>query len=211
MFSKIAPLLTPNDPALIKPSLWHPDLHLENIFVNPNDLTDIVAIIDWQAVNVSPLFLQARHPSLIEFEGPITPGFEPISLPDDFESMSPERQLEAKKLRSAQSLYKLYEVYLLRNCPEIFQSLQFRESLAGQIFGLAGSIFSDGEPVLMGMLIRMHDNWLEHNGASTRSPLTFTPDDRKAQEEDERLWSQGVELLSGLMDQIGAIRDGTAG
>ena len=203
-YSKAAPLLTPKDTALTKPAFWHPDLHADNIFVDPNDPTEIVSIIDWQAVNISPLFLQARHPSLIEFEGPITQGFEPIKLPDDFESMSPEKQLEVKKLRAAQSLYKLYEISLLRNCPEIFRALQFRESLAGQIFGLAGSVFGDGEPVLMGMLIRMHDEWAKTLDASKSSPLYFTPEDRKRQEEDQKSWSQGVELLAEFLSQVGA-------
>ncbi|RMD44188.1 hypothetical protein DV735_g1027, partial [Chaetothyriales sp. CBS 134920] len=201
MFSQAAPLLTPKDPSLVKPTLWHPDLHTENIFVDPDNPTNIVSIIDWQAVNIAPLFLQARHPSLIEFEGPITKGFEPINLPDDFESLSPEKQLEAKKLRSAQSLYKLYEVCLLQTCPEIFKALQVRESLPGQIFGLAGSIFSDGEPVLLGMLIRMHDEWVKTRGSS---PLGITLDDRENQKEDMRLWSQGVELLADFLAKVGA-------
>jgi hypothetical protein len=202
-FSKAVPLLTPKDAALVKPSLWHPDLHADNIFVDPSNPTDIVSIIDWQAVSTSPLFLQVSHPSLIEFEGPVTPGFEPIPLPDDFDSMSPEKQLEAEKLRAAQSIYKIYEVYLAQNCPEALHSLRFRDSLAGQIFRLAGSVFSDGEPVLMGMLMHMHDEWTKK---SSSSPLSFTPEDRKRQEEDERLWGQGVELLAGLLDQVGAFQ-----
>ncbi|RMZ84963.1 hypothetical protein DV738_g299, partial [Chaetothyriales sp. CBS 135597] len=207
LFSKAVPLLTPKDAALMKPALWHPDLHTENIFVDPENPTKIVSIIDWQAVNIAPLFLQARHPSLIEFDGPITKGFEPVNLPDNFESLSPEKQLDAKKLRAAQSLYKLYEVCLLQKqkCPEIFKSLKFRDSLPGQIFALAGSIFSDGEPVLMGMLIRMHDEWVNTLGDPSSSPLgAITADDRRKQEEDERLWSQGVELLADFMAQVGA-------
>jgi hypothetical protein len=200
-FSKAAPLIAPKEATSTKPALWHPDLHADNIFVDPNEPTRIVSVIDWQAVNISPLFLQARHPSLIEFEGPITQGFEPISLPSDFETMDPEKQLQAKKLRAAQSLYKLYEIYLLKTCPDVMGALQFRESLAGQIFGLAGSIFSDGEPILMGMLIRMHDKWVE---SSITSPLFFTLEDRKKQEECQQAWSQGVELLVEFLDQVGA-------
>jgi hypothetical protein len=83
-YSKAAPLLTLKDTALTKPALWHPDLHADNIFVDPNEPTEIVSIIDWQAVNISPLFLQVRHPSLVKFEGPITQGFEPIKLPDRY-------------------------------------------------------------------------------------------------------------------------------
>jgi hypothetical protein len=101
-YLKVATQILPNDVNLSKPTLWHSDLHSDNIFVDPSQPTKILNIIDWQAVNVSPLFLQARHPSLIEFEGPIPEGFEPITLPDDFDNMSEEAQHRAKNLRAAQ-------------------------------------------------------------------------------------------------------------
>jgi hypothetical protein len=52
---------------------------------------------------------------LIEFDGPIPEEFQQINLLNDFDSLSPEKQLEAKKLHAAQSLYKLYEIELTQN------------------------------------------------------------------------------------------------
>jgi hypothetical protein len=60
------------------------------VATQPSQPTKILNIIDWQAVNFSPLFLQARHPSLIEFEGPIPEGFEPITVPENFDDLSDE-------------------------------------------------------------------------------------------------------------------------
>jgi Ser/Thr protein kinase RdoA (MazF antagonist) len=34
--------------------LWHPDLHLDNIFVDPNTF-QITHIVDWQSACVAPL------------------------------------------------------------------------------------------------------------------------------------------------------------
>ncbi|CAG7974253.1 unnamed protein product [Penicillium nalgiovense] len=73
-----------------KPVLWHPDLHGDNIFVNSDQPTEIISIIDWQAVDLSPLFLQARHPALIDFKGPIPEGLKRIRLPDNFDDLSLE-------------------------------------------------------------------------------------------------------------------------
>lgn len=123
---KVAKFLSPKDKEISKPALWHPDLHGDNIFVNPDQPTEIISIIDWQAVNLSPLFLQARHPALIEFEGPIPEGLKRIRLPDNFDDLSPEEQLEAKKLRAAQSLYKLYDIQTMQECPEIAAALNFK-------------------------------------------------------------------------------------
>ncbi|KAJ8113860.1 hypothetical protein OPT61_g4116 [Boeremia exigua] len=203
-YLKVATQILPNNINLSKPTLWHPDLHTDNIFVDPSEPTRILTIIDWQADNVSPLFLQARHPSLIEFEGPITEGFKPITLPADFDDLSEEAQLQAKNLRAAQSVYKLYEILMLRQCPEIGKALQFRQSLRGQITGLASSIFSDGEPILQGMLIRLQDEWATCVGPSIPCPLDFTSENKTQQQRLEASWSEGVELMHEILTEIGA-------
>ena len=203
-YIKVAPFLLPKDRTLSKPVLWHSDLHGDNIFVNPSQPTEIFTIIDWQAVNLSPLFLQARHPALIEFEGPIPDGFQSINLPENFDDLSPEEQLEAKKLRAAQSLYKLYEIELIHQCFDIARALRFRGSLSGQITGLSGSIFSDGEPIVQGMLMRLQEEWLTCVGLSVPCPLSFTMGEKDQQREDKAKWSKGVELMDEFLGQVGA-------
>ncbi|RAK95744.1 phosphotransferase enzyme family protein [Aspergillus ibericus CBS 121593] len=205
-YIKVAPLLLPKDKELSKPVLWHPDLHGDNIFVNPDQPTEILSIIDWQAVNLSPLFLQARHPAIVEFDGPIPEGLESINLPDNFDELSPEEQLDAKKLRAAQSLYKLYDIQLIRQCPEIAHALRFKDSLSGQITGLAGSLFSDGEPIVQGMLIKLQEEWSSSIGPSIPCPLSFTAEEKETQREDAAKWAAGVELMEEFLHQVGAYR-----
>jgi len=118
--------------------------------------------------------------------------------------MSEEDQLRAKNLRAAQSLYKLYEIHILQQCPEIARALKFRGTLPGQITGLASSVFSDGEPVLQGMLMRLHDEWATCVGADIPCPLAFPPEDRMQQQCLEAKWNQGVELMHEVLTEIGA-------
>ncbi|KAF2755863.1 kinase-like protein [Pseudovirgaria hyperparasitica] len=203
-YLKVATQILPKDENLSKPVLWHSDLHADNIFVDPSQPTKILNVIDWQAVNVSPLFLQARHPSLIEFEGPIPEGLKPIELPDDFDKLNEDEQHQAKILRAAQSLYKLYDISMLRQCPDIARALRFRDTLPGQITGIASSIFSDGEPVLQGMLIQLQDEWTTCANSETACPLSYTPDDRAHQQRLQESWNEGVELMYESLTQIGA-------
>lgn len=205
-YIQVAPFLSPKDQVLSKPALWHSDLHGDKIFVNPDCPTEILSIIDWQGVHLAPLFLQVHHPALVDFEGPVPDGLKPISLPDNFDDLSPEKQLEAKKLRAAQSLYKLYDIQLLRQCPEIAQALHFKNSFVGQVVGLAGSVFTDGEPILQGMLIKLQEEWSTVVGESIPCPLTFSAGDKKRQREDETKWASGVELMEEILDQLGAYR-----
>lgn len=41
------------------PSLFHPDLHKRNIFVDPADPTVITSLIDWQSASLDPAFFTA--------------------------------------------------------------------------------------------------------------------------------------------------------
>ncbi|PGG95580.1 hypothetical protein AJ79_09970 [Helicocarpus griseus UAMH5409] len=105
-YLQIAPYLLPKTQDLHAFVIWHNDLHTDNIFVDLNDPVKIVGIIDWQSMHLSPLFLQARTPALLDFEGPL-PDFFEVKLPADFDTLSPEEQERARKIRSMQSLYKL--------------------------------------------------------------------------------------------------------
>ncbi|CAI7631491.1 unnamed protein product [Penicillium glandicola] len=205
-YLKVAKYLSPKDKDTSKPALWHPDLHGDNIFLSPNQPTEILSIIDWQAMNLSPLFLQTRHPALIEFNGPIPEGLQSISLPENFDELSAEDQLEAKKLRAAQSLYKLYDIQMLQDCPEIAAALKFRDSLPGQITGLSGSLFSDGEPIVQGMLIKLQEEWSTYVGSSVSCPFSFTEEDKEKQKEDEKMWASGVVLMEEFLDKVGVYR-----
>lgn len=43
-----------------QPTLWHTDLHMGNMVVNPDECSKIVSLIDFQSASVLPAFLQAQ-------------------------------------------------------------------------------------------------------------------------------------------------------
>lgn len=49
-----------------KPVIWHTDLHMGNIYVSPDEPSQILSLIDWQSVSMLPLFLQTRWPIFLE-------------------------------------------------------------------------------------------------------------------------------------------------
>ncbi|KAL5427990.1 hypothetical protein PMIN04_000937 [Paraphaeosphaeria minitans] len=46
-------------------TVWHTDLHMGNIYVSDEEPTQIVSLIDWQSIMISPLFYQVRFPEFI--------------------------------------------------------------------------------------------------------------------------------------------------
>ncbi|KAL9101968.1 MAG: hypothetical protein Q9163_002826 [Psora crenata] len=211
-YLKVSKHLLPKEESFQASIIWHSDLHTNNIFVNPEKPTEIVGIIDWQSVHLSPLFLQARHPALLEFNGPIPEGLSRIELPENFDEMSADEQKQAKILRSAQSLYKLYEVELRQRNEDISRALQYRETLACKITALAGSLFSDGEPIVNGMLMAVEREWLNIVGTgpdgrpSIPCPLVFSAEERNLQSMHEAQWIRGVELMEAVLEQLGVYR-----
>lgn len=206
---KIAHHLLPKNEALQTPALWHSDLHPGNIFVNPDQPTQITGLIDWQAAHIAPLFLQVRHPGLLDFDGPIPEGLKSLQLPKNFDQLNSEEQLKEKKLLAAQSLWKLYEVHHLEQCEEVGLSLQHQETLINRITALAGTLFTDGEPLVLGFLIRAADEWKnivgqdEDGRPRISCPIYFTAEERKDQQEEEASWKYGVELMDAVIEELG--------
>jgi hypothetical protein len=60
-YLQIAPDLVPkHDDNMTRPSIRHPDLQSNNVFVSQN--LEITGLIDWQHCAIFPLFLQAGIP-----------------------------------------------------------------------------------------------------------------------------------------------------
>lgn len=92
------PYLLPTDPTIQPSCLWHVDLHVENIFVDPKKPTEVVSIIDWQLVSLEPLFMRGQQPFFLDYEGPPVIGLERPRLPRDLKQMDPEARRKAKAL-----------------------------------------------------------------------------------------------------------------
>ncbi|KAE8356827.1 phosphotransferase enzyme family protein [Aspergillus coremiiformis] len=209
-YIRVSKYLLPKNLATHKPVLWHPDLHTDNIFVDPEEPTRITGVIDWQAAHIAPLFLQVRRPALLDFDGPIPESLKLPVLPENFEALSAEEKLQAKRLNVEQVLYVFYEIELLIQCRDAGNALRLRDTLGSQISGLAGSLFTDGEPIVLGYLMQVVDRWAEIVGQDPEGrplipcPISFTAEERSQQREDQVKWEEGVVLMDELLQKIGA-------
>jgi hypothetical protein len=52
-------------------TLEHPDLHFDNLFVDPNTL-QVTSVIDWQSTAAAPLFYQYRVPKMVRQREPVS-------------------------------------------------------------------------------------------------------------------------------------------
>ena len=79
-YLSIIPHITPQDPELVSPRLWHPDFHAGNIYID--DQARISCIIDWQGAWTTPVFIGANPPLLLDY------GIDMLmKLPDNFKAL----------------------------------------------------------------------------------------------------------------------------
>lgn len=208
-YHKIAKYLLPDNPSSHPCVLWHGDLHMDNIFVSPDDPTQITGLIDWQATFIAPLFLQASWPHFLDFEGPKHKEMTLPKLPSGFGQLSPSEQKDAKTLELNQTLYKFYEVENASQNRPVYDALRFQETLKAQIIAYAQSLLAGGEPRLKGKLIMLADNWEKLVGKDgPPCPLQYSEEDRKIQQDENDMWMQGY---MNMLDILRAIGDAQVG
>lgn len=100
-WAAIAPAVLPES-IYCMPTLSHPDLHADNIFVTDTDPMSITSIIDWQGASVLPLF-ESEMPKFLNHQVfgsqfkhiSISDNLEKPVLPDNFNTLGDEDQYQA--------------------------------------------------------------------------------------------------------------------
>lgn len=115
-FLDIVPYLLPQEPRLTGSTLWHWDLHSANLFVKGNQIT---SLIDWQDTWAGPLFLQFRHPKIVDYNGQVL-----LRLPENYESLEGNEKARTRKQVEKSIVLYTYETETDKTNPllsEIFR------------------------------------------------------------------------------------------
>lgn len=99
-FLQVAPYLVDIDNLMTRSTVWHTDLHASNIFI---DGDRVAAIIDWQGVEVGPLFLLARPSQLVDYQGNII-----LKRPENFDNLDDDHKAKIKQQIFRSTLFQLY-------------------------------------------------------------------------------------------------------
>ena len=144
---------------LSRPTLHHTDLHMGNIYVDPEDPTSIVSIIDWQHMQVAPLFLQARWPVFLEPKEDYPVGTVQINLPKNFNSMDEEdKALATYEWREARAT-KAYEARMFIDNDEAYKAMVDLPRVFKELFVRSGEVWAEGCTALSECLIEICRSW----------------------------------------------------
>ncbi|KAK2821087.1 hypothetical protein FQN49_007724 [Arthroderma sp. PD_2] len=125
-YLKLTPVMIP--PSEIddthSPTLWHPDLHLDNVFVDPES-NKITRIIDWQSAAVMPLYYQRGIPRMFEHPGGIPHGWT-MSLPENYDSLDQDEKEKFESDRKSMACQRYYEVETRAQNPSHVSAFQLK-------------------------------------------------------------------------------------
>lgn len=167
--------------------LWHPDLHLNNVFIDPetNVITDI---IDWQCSQVAPLVLQGRIPRMFRHVDPLQPGLILPERTNGYDSLDSEAKQAADKLYESALCQKYYEVLTAKGNPShyaaIMHNIERKAPCIEPLQVVCGSWKNREIYKLRSALIRIAESWDGLGTGLAQCPIAFTEEEVKQHDEE---------------------------
>ncbi len=207
-------------PAMIAPStsekdnassLWHPDLHLNNIFINPNTM-QITNLIDWQSTVAAPFLFQSGVPKLFQHKGlkPLSLS-EPVSkLPNNYAELDRDEKEYLKAMVGSEKLHRYYLKVTERDNPRHWTALQSYDEVQVQPVQIVQQAWEQNMMFFVRRaLMRIVNKWGDLCPNAGPCPVSFS-------QQEFTLWDGEVEkrevigsILKLIEDNYGLNPDGS--
>jgi hypothetical protein len=191
-------------PAMISPptsdeidmsTLWHPDLHLDNIFVDPNTM-EISSVLDWQSTVAAPFFSHCGVPKLVRHPEPVSLSLSDISrLPQNYEDLSQKDKEYADKKHNSKQLHQYYLQATRGGNPKHWAALQVQDDTRIQPVRIVQKVWDQNATfILRQALMRIVNNWERLCPGNGPCPVSFTDKELAVhhQERDSREFIYGL-------------------
>ncbi|KAF7290352.1 APH domain-containing protein [Mycena chlorophos] len=197
--------LVPQDPALSRFYIRHPDLHPNNIFVSwsPGSDCKIVSLFDWQHTSILPMFLLAGIPQRLQNHADaVSQSMTLPSRPENLDQMGEARR-DGEEYRYRLRLVHYHYVVSTMECNPLhyaaFTDRLF--ALRGRLFLHAGGPWEGESFDLEAALIQATNKWEDLTGAVVPCPIKFDTKDLDEMAELDKEMSEttrGFELLQAM-------------
>ena len=206
-YEKIVDWLIPTDATITAGHLWHNDMHDENIFVDPDDVTKITAIIDWQSVDIAPLFDHHPDPAFLAYQ---TLEHEEAEMPTrpDLTGLSPEESRRISDEYQAKVLFVIWRDLVKRRNPVLQRSISFRNSVVYGLIFTMSRMFEYGEAHFWNLMLELRDSWstlsaIEESNIPIPFPLDFSKEQAEQIQEDYASATNGMRVMEEIRTGMG--------
>jgi len=207
-YLELIPFLLPLDQRLNAATLWHTDTHAENIFVDPKNPEEIVGIIDWQSIEIAPLFEYARQPGFLDHSGPSVEGFERPKMPRNLEGLKQEDKDKEREIWINQTLEVYYRTLIRKQIPLLDKVRQFCETDAENLLLLARQLLVDGEAHYLHAVTMIQSEWTQLPAIKAMSsvpkfPIDFSETDVRNIQNDAAQSLKAMDAMKDLKAVLG--------
>jgi len=207
-YMKLVKFLLPTDTSITTSHVWHSDLHVENIFVNPVKPTEIVGIIDWQSIALVPLFENSPQPGLLDYDGPPLNGLERPEEPKNLDQLDPLQRAAAFDNYMDMTLASYYQNLIYYTNKRLFRAIEFRETISYALLGTARNILIDGEAVYQERVAdELEKAWNTLPGVQALNdppyPFTFSKEELSAIQKDYEGMCDGIMCMAQIQEEMG--------
>lgn len=191
-------------------TLWHPDLHLNNVFVDPKSKR-INQVIDWQSAAVLPFFHQCRVPPMFRHPRPIDDDLNTLQKrPGNYKDLNQDEKKQIDILIASEGIHKYYLGTTHNQNQRHWVALQLKDDLRTQPAHIVPNIWEESNVFyLRRALLRIVGAWEDLCLDRGPCPVTFT-DEELAQHAQE---AENMEAVSGVLtlfrDRWGLPPDGS--
>lgn len=185
-------------------SLWHPDLHLDNVYVDPES-REITRIIDWQSATVMPFFYQSGVPRMFKHPGTIADGWALSELPENYDSLDESEKLKIDSDRKIEACHKYYLAETKAKNPRHWAALQLKD-VDGRTehSRLVVNVWEDHDVFfLRRALIKIVEQWQSLCPECGSCPVTFSEQEIASHAAEEDSMSNVGEILSLFRERWG--------
>ena len=194
--------------------LWHEDLHLENIFVDPNQRTKILGVIDWQSVQIAPLFEHRIEPPVLKYNGPDVESLQRPELPHNCDELSAGSRAREINSYYSMALMSAYRTLVHMKTPELYQAVELQDTTLGNLLMLVRRIFGVGEAHMRLLILNLRQEWLElpavREAGNPPFPLQFSDAEVEEINRDAEVATisiQTMDKLKHVQETYGLRRD----
>ena len=186
-YSQLAPaMISPSVPEDLNGStLWHPDLHLGNIFIDPTTMK-ITSIIDWQSAAATPLLYVSGVPKAFKHR-------EHVSLdlnqwpthPQNFDSLLPKDKDYSDNMYKSEHLHKNYLAITHEHNSRHWKALELSVKTRVQPVHIVNHVWKNNTVwFLQKALMAIAAHWEELCPNVGPCPVTFSKEQHEAFEQE---------------------------
>jgi hypothetical protein len=209
-FLQVYKRIIPTNPEMTRAHLWHSDLHDENIFVDPQNPSEITGLIDWQSTQIAPLLNHPLDPAFLNSHSADKAVLKSTATRNT-SGISRSEEAIAIEERLAKSPFLAFRM-VTESCPALYKTIAFHKTLEYRILHLSRRIFQAGEAHFRSCIADLTDVWSSDPNVQPAEypeplPSSFNLSERELIEliEEVSAAERGIEVMSEYKKRLGSL------